>query len=146
MQYSASKSHKMVLCRVASVGGTLVIKTHDPLSYSISHIKCVHGFVVLIFVMIYHLPSKIIHLPIFLNFTATGTIVWLPYCQWSKTDWYGQNIWYLTPIKHNKVRTMCIFLRIDCIYYDSMQLKFTCLPTCYHLFFYLQCAPFANMD
>ena len=47
-------------------------------------------------------------------FTGTGAIVRLPQCQWSKPDGYGKISQCITTTKHNKAKTVCIFLGIYC--------------------------------
>ena len=48
-------------------------------------------------------------------FAATGAIVRLPQCQWSKPDGYGKISQCITITKHSKAKTVCIFLGIYCI-------------------------------
>ena len=48
-------------------------------------------------------------------FAGNGAIVRLPQCQWSKPDGYGKISQCITPTKHSKVKTVCIFLGIYCI-------------------------------
>ena len=43
-------------------------------------------------------------------FAGTAAIVRLPQCQWSKPDWYGKISQCITTTKHNKAKTVCIFL------------------------------------
>ena len=47
-------------------------------------------------------------------FAGTGAIVRLPQCQWSKPDGYGKISQCITTTKHNKAKTVCIFLVIYC--------------------------------
>ena len=49
-------------------------------------------------------------------FAGAGAIVRLPQCQWSKPDGYGKISQCITTTKHNKAKTVCIFLGIYCIY------------------------------
>ena len=48
-------------------------------------------------------------------FAGIGAIVTLPQCQWSKPDGYGTISQCITTTKHNKAKTVCIFLEIYCI-------------------------------
>ena len=56
------------------------------------------------------------YLSIFIRccFAGTGAIVRLPQCQWSKPDGYGKISQCITITKHNKAKTVCIFLGIYC--------------------------------
>ena len=79
--------------------------------------KYAHGFVVLCFVVI--MQSFIMNSHVFIHihqgcFAGTGAIVRLPQCQWSKPDDYGKISQCITTTKHNKAKTMCIFLGIYC--------------------------------
>ena len=60
-------------------------------------------------------------------FAGTGAIVRLPQCQWSKPDGYGKISQCITTTKHNKAKTVCIFLGIYCMYTSVMT-----LPVRYH--------------
>ena len=56
------------------------------------------------------------YLPIFIRVAllALGAIVRLPQCQWSKPDGYGIISRCITPTKHSKAKTVCLFLGIYC--------------------------------
>ena len=49
-------------------------------------------------------------------FAGTGAIIRLPQCQWSKPDGYGKISQCITTTKHNKAKTVCIFLGIYCMW------------------------------
>ena len=80
--------------------------------------KYAHGFVVLGFVVV--MQSFIMNSHEVFNhihqgcFAGTGAIVRLPQCQWSKPDGYGKINQCITTTKHNKAKTVCIFLGIYC--------------------------------
>ena len=80
--------------------------------------KYAHGFVVLCFVVV--MQSFILNsYEVFIHihqgcFAGTGAIVRLPQCQWSKPDGYGKISQCITTTKHNKAKTVCIFLGIYC--------------------------------
>ena len=82
--------------------------------------KYAHGFVVLCFVVV--MQSLIMNSHgVFIHihrgcFAGTGAIVRLPQCQWSKPDGYGKISQCITTTKHNKAKTVCIFLGIYCIW------------------------------
>ena len=57
-------------------------------------------------------------------FAGTGAIVRLPQCQWSKPDGYGKISQCTTTTKHNKAKTVCIFLGIYCIFNRTLDNKF----------------------
>ena len=82
--------------------------------------KYAHGFVVLCFVVV--MQSFIINShAVFIHihqgcFAGTWAIVRLPQCQWSKPDGYGKISQCITTTKHNKAKTVCIFLGIYCTY------------------------------
>ena len=44
-------------------------------------------------------------------FTSTGTIIWLPQCQWSYLENMGKISWYQTTTKYDRMQTSC-FVRI----------------------------------
>ena len=80
--------------------------------------KYAHGFVVLCFVMVMQSFIMNSH-EVFIHihqvcFAGTGAMVRLPQCQWSKPDGYGENSQCITTTKHNKAKTVCIFLGIYC--------------------------------
>ena len=81
--------------------------------------KYAHGFVVLCFVVVkqsFIMNSHELFIHIHQGcFAGTGAIVRLPQCQWSKPDGYGKISQCLTTTKHNKAKTLCIFLGIYCI-------------------------------
>ena len=81
--------------------------------------KYAHGFVVLCFVVVmqsFIMNSHEVFIHIHQGcFAGTGAIVRLPQCQWSKPDWYGKISQCITTTKHNKAKTVCIFLGIYCI-------------------------------
>ena len=81
--------------------------------------KYAHGFVVLCFVVV--MQSFIMNsYEVFIHihqgcFAGTGAIVRLPQCQWSKPHGYGKISQCITPTKHIKAKTVCIFLGIYCM-------------------------------
>ena len=81
--------------------------------------KYAHGFVVLCFVVVmqsFIMNSHEVFIHIHQGcFAGTGAIVRLPQCQWSKPDGYGKISQCITTTKHNKAKTVCIFLGIYCI-------------------------------
>ena len=85
--------------------------------------KYAHGFVVLCFVVVmqsFIMNSHEVFIHIHRGcFAGTGAIVRLPQCQWSKPDGYGKISQCITTTKHSKAKTMCIFLGIYCMTYDS---------------------------
>ena len=80
--------------------------------------KCAHAFVVLCFVVVmqsFIMNSHEVFIHIHQGcFAGTGAIVRLPQCQWSKPDGYGKISQCITTAKHNKAKTVCIFLGIYC--------------------------------
>ena len=92
--------------------------------------KYAHGFVVLCFVVV--MQSFIMNsYEVFIHvhqgcFAGTGTIVRLPPCQWSKPDGYGKISQCITTTKHNKAKTVCIFLGIYCILYRNFSTEREC--------------------
>ena len=80
--------------------------------------KYAHGFVVLCFVVVmqsFIMNSHEVFIHIHQGcFAGTGAIVRLPQCQWSKPDGYGKISQCITTTKHNKAKTVCIFLGIYC--------------------------------
>ena len=78
--------------------------------------KYAHGFVVHCFVVVmqsFIMNSHEIFIHIHQGcFAGTGAIVRLPQCQWSKPDGYGKISQCITTTKHNKAKTVCIFLGI----------------------------------
>ena len=80
--------------------------------------KYAHGFVVLCFVAVmqsFIMNSHEVFIHIHQGcFAGTGAIVRLPQCQWSKPDGYGKISKCITTTKHNKAKTVCIFLGIYC--------------------------------
>ena len=82
--------------------------------------KYAHGFVVLCFVVVmqsFIMNSHEVFIHIHQGcFAGTGAIVRLPQCQWSKPDGYGKISQCITTTKHNKAKTVCIFLGIYCTY------------------------------
>ena len=80
--------------------------------------KYAHGFVVLCFVVVmqsFIMNSHGVFIHIHRGcFAGTGAIVRLPQCQWSKPDGYGKISQCITTTKHNKAKTVCIFLGIYC--------------------------------
>ena len=81
--------------------------------------KYAHGFVVLCFAVVmqsFIMNSHEVFIHIYQGcFAGTGAIVRLPQCQWSKPDGYGKISQCITTTKHNKAKTMCIFLGIYCM-------------------------------
>ena len=80
--------------------------------------KYAHGFVVLCFVVVmqsFIMNSHEVFIHIHQGcFAGTGAIVRLPQCQGSKPDGYGKISLCITTTKHNKAKTVCIFLGIYC--------------------------------
>ena len=80
--------------------------------------KYAHSFVVLCFVVVmqsFIMNSHEVFIHIHQGcFAGTGAIVRLPQCQWSKPDGYGKISQCITTTKHNKAKTVCIFLGIYC--------------------------------
>ena len=78
-----------------------------------------HGFVVLCFVVVmqsFIMNSHEVFIHIHQGcFAGTGAIVRLPQCQWCKPDGYGKISQCITTTKHNKAKTLCIFLGIYCM-------------------------------
>ena len=81
--------------------------------------KYAHGFVVLCYVVVkqsFIMNSHEVFIQIHQGcFAGTGAIVWLPQCQWSKSDGYGKISQCITTTKHSKAKTVCIFLGIYCM-------------------------------
>ena len=81
--------------------------------------KYAHGFVVLCFVVVmqsFIMNSHEVFIHIHQGcFAATGAIVRLPQCQWSKPDGYWKISQCITTTKHSKAKTVCIFLGIHCL-------------------------------
>ena len=94
--------------------------THHVLFYwhTVYPKKYAHGFVVLCFVVV--MQSFIMNsYEVFIHihqgcFAGTGAIVRLPHCQWSKPDGHGKISQCITTTKHNKAKTVCIFLEKYC--------------------------------
>ena len=89
-------------------------------AYTVYLKKYAHGFVVLCFVVFMQSVIMISH-EVFIHihqgcFAGTGAIVRLSQYQWSKPDGYGKISQCITTTKHSKAKTVCIFLRIHCIY------------------------------
>ena len=88
-------------------------------AYTVYPKKYAHGFVVLCFVVVmqsFIMNSHEVFVHIHQGcFAGTGAIVRLPQCQWSKPGGYGIISQCITTIKHNKAKTVCIFLGIYCI-------------------------------
>ena len=78
--------------------------------------KYAHGFVVLCFVVVmqsFIMNSHEVFIHIHQGcFAGTGAMVRLPQCQWSNADGYGKISQCITTTKHNKAKTVCIFLGI----------------------------------
>ena len=87
--------------------------------YTVNPKKYAHGFVVLCFVVFmqsFIMNSHEVFIHIHQGcFAGTGAIVWLPQCQWSKPDGYGNISPCITTTKHSKAKTVCIFLGIYCM-------------------------------
>ena len=104
--------------------------------------KYAHGFVVLCFVVVmqsFIMNSHEVFIHIHQGcFAGTGAIVRLPQCQWSKPDGYGIISQCITTTKHSKVKTVCIFLGIYCMYgtcrvdivFLHIEVGTKCLPFC----------------
>ena len=96
-----------------------------------------HGFVVLCFVVVmqsFLMNSHEVFIHIHQGcFAGTGAIVRLPQCQWSEPDGYGKISQCITTTKHNKAKTVCIFLGIYCMNTNALSAMNTkcCVPlTC----------------
>ena len=91
--------------------------------YTVYPKKYAHGFVVLCFVVVmqsFIMNSHEVFIHIHQGcFAGTGAIVRLPQCQWSKPDGYGKISQCITTTKHSKAKTVCIFLRIYCIWFAT---------------------------
>ena len=78
--------------------------------------KYAHGLVVLCFVVVmqsFIMNSHEVFIHIHQGcFASPGAIVRLPQCQWSKPDGYMKISPCRTTSKHNKEKTVCIFLGI----------------------------------
>ena len=89
-------------------------------SFTVYPKKYAHGFVVLCFVVVmqsFIMNSHEVSIHIHQGcFAGTGAIVRLPQCQWSKPGGYGKISQCITTTKHNKAKTVCIFLGIYCSY------------------------------
>ena len=92
--------------------------------------KYTHGFLVLCFVVVmqsFIMNSHEVFIHIHQGcFAGTGAIVRLPQCQWSKPDGYGKISPCITTTKHNKAKTVCIFLGIYCILVNVLILVNSC--------------------
>ena len=101
-----------------SPGGCCTITAKDigQTTYTVYPKKYAHGFVVLCFVVVmqsFIMNSHDVFIHIHQGcFAGTGAIVRLPQCQWSKPDGYGKISQCITTTKHNKTKTVCIFLGI----------------------------------
>ena len=97
----------------------------DELPYTVYPKKYAHGFVVLCFVVMmqsFIMNSHEVFIHIHQGcFAGTGAIVRLPQCQWSKPDGYEKISQCITTTKHSKVKTVCIFLGIYCIFKTSIR-------------------------
>ena len=86
--------------------------------YTVYRKRYAHVFVVLCFVVVmqsFIMNSHEVFIHIHQGcFAGTGAIVRLPQCQWSKPDGYGKISQCITPTKHSKAKTVCIFLWIYC--------------------------------
>ena len=86
--------------------------------YTVYPKKYAHGFVVLCFVVVmqsFIMNSHEVFIHIHQGcFAGTGAIVRLPQYQWSKPGGYGKISQCITTTKHNKAKTVCIFLGIYC--------------------------------
>ena len=98
-----------------------------PISHTVHPKKCVHGFVVLYFVVVmqsFIMNTRGVFIHIYQSwFAGTGAIVRLPQCQWSKPDGYGKISQCITTTKHSKPKTVCIFLGIYCISFGTSYLN-----------------------
>ena len=99
--------------------------------YTVYPKKYAHGFAVLCFVVVMqsfimnsHEAFTHIHQGCF---AGTGAIVRLPQCQWSKPDGYSKISQCITTTKHNKAKTVCIFLGIDCKSVDNLRAISKCI-------------------
>ena len=94
--------------------------------YTVYPKKYAHGFVVLCFVVVmqsFIMNSHEVFVHIHQGcFAGTGAIDRLPQCQWSKPDGYGKISQCITTTKHSKAVTVCIFLGIYCILYNTMHI------------------------
>ena len=89
--------------------------------------KYAHGFVVPCFVVVmqsFIMNSHDVFIHIHQGcFAGTVAIVRLPQCQWSKPDGYGKTSQCITTTKHNKAKTVCIFLGIYCTFFPAKSLN-----------------------
>ena len=96
----------------------IISNTHMNIIFTVYPKKYAHGFVVLCFVVVmqwFIMNSHEVFIHIHQGcFAGTGAIVRLPQCQWSKPDGYGKISQCITTTKHNKAKTVCIFLGIYC--------------------------------
>ena len=133
-QYSVGCSYTyMIACRMYRICaivkcnclrfvllGCVVVNhsTHPCDLFTVYPKKYAHGFVVLCFVVVmqsFIMNSHEVFIHIHQGcFAGTGAIVRLPQCQWSKPDGYGKISQCITTTKHNKAKTVCIFLGIYC--------------------------------
>ena len=92
--------------------------------------KYAHGFVVFCFVVVmesFIMNSHEVFIHIHQGcFAATGAIVRLPQCQWSKPDGYGKICQCITTTKHSKAKTVCIFLGIYCMEHLRVKNRYVC--------------------
>ena len=101
--------------------------------------KYAHGFVVLCFVVVmqsFIMNSHKVFIHIHQGcFAGTGAIVRLPQCQWSKPGGYGKISQCITTTKHNKAKTVCIFLGVycmlACVYLGKGTLNYVSVSTCW---------------
>ena len=100
--------------------------------------KYAHGFVVLCFVVVmqsFIMNSHEVFIHIHQGcFAGTGAIFRLPQCQWNKPDGYGKISQCITTTKHNKAKTVCIFLGIYC---TSSHLPPLSKLQCYYAFHFI---------
>ena len=108
----------LVFCLVTPAHHTILCCPH-----TVYPKKYAHGFVVLCFVVVmqsFIMNSHQVFIHIHQGcFAGTGAIVRLPQCQWSKPDGYGKISQCITTTKHNKAKTVCIFLGIYCTLWNQ---------------------------
>ena len=125
-----NRSSRMGLCPMISS-----VTSRNKVRHTVYPNKYAHGFVVLCFVVVmqsFIMNSREVFIHIHQGCIAgTAAIVRLPQCQWSKPDGYGKISQCITTTKHNKAKTVCIFLGIYYIIFPS-----PVTITTYHIIYY----------
>ena len=107
-------------------GGSSSQVASNVLVFTVYPKKYAHGFIVLCFVVVMQSFIMNSH-EVFIHihpgcFAGTGAIVRLPQCQWSKLDGYAKISDCITTTTHSKAKTVCIFLRIYCMWFSLNKL------------------------